>query len=99
MFPVGVVVVADEHGDGRAQGIPVAHTTQKLDLVLLYLLAPAATVTFLPAGEIPVHVPREKPEASGNTVYQGYLRGAVGLPRRRKTEPHKRLRTSKTDNG
>src|ERR671921_182415 len=50
MFPVGVVVVADEHGDGRAQGVPVAHPAQKLDLVPLYLLAPAAAVTLLPAG-------------------------------------------------
>jgi hypothetical protein len=92
MFPVGVVPVADEHGNGRAQGVAVAHTAKKLDLVSLYLLAPSPPVTFLPAGKVPVHVPGDEPKTRRDPVYQGDLGGTVGFSRRRKTEPHKCLR-------
>jgi hypothetical protein len=74
----------------------VAHTAQELDLVFLYLLAPTPPITFLPAGKIPVHVPGDEPETSRDPVHQGDLGGTVGLSRRRKTEPHKRLRAITT---
>jgi hypothetical protein len=70
----------------------VAHAAEELYLVPLYLLAPAPTVTPLPAGEVPIHVLREQPEPGRDPVYQRYLAGAVGFPRRRKTEPQERLR-------
>jgi len=75
----------------------VAYTAEELDLVLLYLLAPTPPVTFLPAGEIPVYVPGDEPETRRDTVHQGDLSGTVGLARRRKTEPHIRLRAFTTD--
>jgi hypothetical protein len=97
MFPIGVVPVADEHGYGRAQGVTEAHTAKKLDLVFLNLLAPTPPVTFLPAGKVPVHVPGDEPETRRDPVHQGDLGGTVGFSRRRKTEPHKRLRAFTTD--
>jgi hypothetical protein len=97
MFPVGVVSVADEHGYGRAESVTVAHTAKKLDLVFLYLLAPTPPVTFLPAGKIPVHVSGDEPETRRDPVHQSDLGGTVGFSRRRKTEPHKRLRAFTTD--
>jgi hypothetical protein len=75
----------------------VAHTAQELDLVFLDLLAPAPTVTFLPAGEIPVDIPGDEPETSRDPVHQGDFGGTVGLSRCRKTKPHKRLRAFTTD--
>jgi hypothetical protein len=75
----------------------VAHTAEKLDLVFLYFLTPTPPVTFLPARKVPVHVPGDEPETRGDPVYQGDLRGTVGFSRRRKTEPHKRLRAFTTD--
>jgi hypothetical protein len=75
----------------------VAHAAQDLDLVFLYLLAPTPPVTFLSAGKVPVHVRGDEPETRRNPVHQGDLGGPVGLSRRRKTEPHKRLRDFTSD--
>jgi hypothetical protein len=75
----------------------MAHTSEELDLVFLYLLTPTPPVTLLSAGEIPVHVIGDEPETSRDPVHQGDLGGAVRLSRRRKTEPHKRLRAFEID--
>jgi hypothetical protein len=49
----------------------MTHTAEELDLVFLYLLASTPPVTFLPAGEVPVHVPGDEPEARRHPVHQG----------------------------
>jgi hypothetical protein len=97
IFCGGSSTGADEQGYGRAESVTVAHTAKKLDLVFLYLLAPTPPVAFLPAGKIPVHVPGDEPETRRDPVHQGDLGGTVGFSRRRKTEPHKRLRAFTTD--
>jgi len=75
----------------------VAHTSEELYLVFLYLLTPAPSVTLLSTREVPVHVIGEEPETRRDPVHQGDLGGTVRLARRRKTEPHKRLRAFEID--
>jgi hypothetical protein len=75
----------------------VAHATEELDLVLLYLLPPAAAVTLLPPGEVPVHVPGEEPETRRDAVNQGDPGRAVRLARRRKAKSHSRRTPSLLD--
>ncbi len=69
--------------------MPVAHTAQELDLVLLYLLAPAPAIALLPAHQVPVDILGDKSQARRNPMYQSNLRGSVRLPRCRKTKFHR----------
>ena len=70
----------------------MAHAAKELHLVLLYLLPAAPAVALLPAGQVPVHVPGDEPEASRYPMHDDHPAGAVRLTRRRKAESH--LRTT-----
>ena len=55
-LPVGPVSILDHHGDRTAHGPTVPHAGHDLHAVVFDLLAPAATVALLAAGEVDVDV-------------------------------------------
>src|SRR5438876_5137563 len=81
-----MVAIADDEGERRAERPSVAETGQHLDLVLLDLLARAATVALLPPAQVDVDRGLLNREPSRQPFDDRDERGPVRLPCRRQPE-------------
>ena len=77
--PVLPVPVANEDGDGRADGVRMAHAGDDLGAVGLDLHAPAAAVALLAAPELAVDGVEGHWYAGGESGQRGHKAFAVGL--------------------
>src|SRR6266568_402352 len=80
VLPVLVVLVPDDERDRRAEGHAAAQAREELRLVLLDLLACAAPVPLLAAGEVGVHLGEVHRQPGGEPLRDRGEGGAVRLP-------------------
>ena len=102
-LPVGVIAVADDERERRAERPPVAQAGEHLDRVLLELLPRAAPVALLAAREVGVDRLPVEHEARGQPADDRHERGPVRLAcggQRERHEPKpKALRIASTGAG
>jgi len=77
VLPILPVAVRDQHRDRRSNGLPRAHTGQKLDRVALDLHATPPPIPLLPSRQLDVHVLGEQWQSRGHSFQHADQGGSV----------------------